>query len=193
MFKALMRVQIASVIASLMRSSKGNEKRSTASVALIALLFVFVIGVLAFAVGITFYVLAVPLNEAGLAWFYFAMAALTAFALCFIGSVFTAQQQLFSARDNELLLAMPVPPRSILGSRMVMLLLINYALELIVLLPAYIVWGVQIGFSAAGVIAAAAGALPGSASDAHPPNRTKTASSSGRRTRCFFIFRKSPL
>ena len=90
MFKALMRVQLASVIASLMRSSKGNEKRSTASVALIALLFVFVIGVLAFAVGITFYVLAVPLNEAGLAWFYFAMAALTAFALCFIGSVFTA-------------------------------------------------------------------------------------------------------
>ena len=159
MFKALMRVQLASVIASLMRSSKGNEKRSAASVALIALLFVFVIGVLAFAVGITFYVLAGPLNEAGLAWFYFAMAALTAFALCFIGSVFTAQQQLFSARDNELLLAMPVPPRSILGSRMVMLLLINYALELIVLLPAYIVWGVQIGFSAAGVIAAAAGAL----------------------------------
>ena len=159
MFKALMRVQLASVIASLMRSSKGNEKRSAASMALIALLFVFVIGVLAFAVGITFYVLAGPLNEAGLAWFYFAMAALTAFALCFIGSVFTTQQQLFSARDNELLLAMPVPPRSILGSRMVMLLLINYALELIVLLPAYIVWGVQIGFSAAGIIAAAAGAL----------------------------------
>ena len=34
MFKALMRVQIASVIASLMRSSKGNEKRSAASMAL---------------------------------------------------------------------------------------------------------------------------------------------------------------
>ena len=159
MFKALMRVQLASVIASLMRSSKGNEKRSAASVALIALLFVFVIGVLAFAVGITFYVLAVPLNGAGLAWFYFAMAALTAFALCFIGSVFTAQQQLFSARDNELLLAMPVPPAQHTRLAHGDAAAHHYALELIVLLPAYIVWGVQIGFSAAGVIAAAAGAL----------------------------------
>ena len=34
-----------------MRSSKGNEKRSAASAALIALLFVFVAGVLVFAVG----------------------------------------------------------------------------------------------------------------------------------------------
>ena len=159
MFKALLRVQLASVVASLMRSSKGNEKRSAASAALIALLFVFVAGVLVFAVGAMFFVLAEPMHGLGLDWFYFAMAALTAFALCFIGSVFTAQQQLFAARDNELLLAMPIPPRLILGSRMVMLLLINYVLELIVTLPALIVWGIQIGFTGAGVIAAAAGAL----------------------------------
>ena len=36
MFKALMKVQLASVIASLMRSSKGNEKRSAASCAMAA-------------------------------------------------------------------------------------------------------------------------------------------------------------
>ena len=35
MFKALIRVQLASVMASLMRSSKGNEKRSGGSVNLI--------------------------------------------------------------------------------------------------------------------------------------------------------------
>ena len=75
MFKALMKVQLASVIASLMRSSKGNEKRSAASGALIAVLFVFVAGVLVFAFGAMFYALAAPMHSVGLDWFYFAMAA----------------------------------------------------------------------------------------------------------------------
>lgn len=159
MFKALMKVQLASVIASLTRSSKGNEKRSAASGALIAVLFVFVAGVLVFAFGAMFYALAAPMHSASLDWFYFAMAALTAFALCFIGSVFTAQQQLFSARDNELLLAMPIKPKFILGSRMVMLLAIDYALELLVMAPAAVIWGVQVGYSAAGVAALVVGIL----------------------------------
>ena len=81
MFKALMKVQLASVIASLTRSSKGNEKRSAASGALIAVLFVFVAGVLVFAFGAMFYALAAPMHSVSLDWFYFAMAALTAFAL----------------------------------------------------------------------------------------------------------------
>ena len=159
MFKALMKVQLASVIASLTRSSKGNEKRSAASGALIAVLFVFVAGVLVFAFGAMFYALAAPMHSVSLDWFYFAMAALTAFALCFIGSVFTAQQQLFSARDNELLLAMPIKPKLILGSRMVMLLAIDYALELLVMAPAAVIWGVQVGYSAAGVAALVVGIL----------------------------------
>ena len=76
-----------------------------------------------------------------------------------MGSVCTAQQQLFAARDNELLLAMPIKPKFILGARMVMLLLINYALELIVLLPALVAWGMQIGFTGAGIAAAVLSAL----------------------------------
>lgn len=159
MFKALMRVQLASVMASLMRSSKGNEKRSGGSAALIAVLFVFVAAILVFAFGAMFYAIAEPMHTMALDWFYFAMAALTAFALCFIGSVFTAQQQLFSARDNELLLAMPIKPKFILGSRMVMLLAINYALELLVMLPAAVIWGVKVGYSAVGVAALVLGIL----------------------------------
>ena len=106
-----------------------------------------------------FYAIAEPMHTMALDWFYFAMAALTAFALCFIGSVFTAQQQLFSARDNELLLAMPIKPKFILGSRMVMLLAINYALELLVMLPAAVIWGVKVGYSAVGVAALVLGIL----------------------------------
>ena len=58
MFKALLRVQLSSVIASLMRSSKGDKKRSVAGGAMIAVLFVFVALVLLFACGAMFHVLA---------------------------------------------------------------------------------------------------------------------------------------
>ena len=75
------------------------------------------------------------------------------FALMFIGSVFMAKSQLFEAQDNELLLAMPVPPRYILGSRMVALAIYNAVFQLIVAIPALAAWCVSGYATAAGVIA----------------------------------------
>ncbi len=152
MFAALLRVQLASVRASLFRSSKKEKRRGIGMKLLIAVLAVYVVGVFVLMFGAMFDALAVPLHETGLDWFYFAMGALMAIALCFIGSVFTAQQQLFNARDNELLLSMPVPPRYILGSRMAVLLGLNYALELVVLVPVGVVWLMNVGSSAMGIV-----------------------------------------
>ena len=148
MLGTLIRVQLASIMASLTRSSKG--KRGAGSAALVLIVLLFAAGAFVFMFGMMFYMLAEPYDRMGLGWLYFAMGLLMAFALCFIGSVFTAQQQLFNARDNELLLAMPVPPRYILASRMLVLLGIDYLLELIVLAPAGVVWASEIGMSAAG-------------------------------------------
>ena len=50
--------------------------------------------------------------------------------------MFTAKAQLFEARDNELLLSMPIKPSAILASRMVSLLLLNLGFELLVAIPA---------------------------------------------------------
>ena len=152
MLKALLRTQLSSVLASLTRSSKGTQNTSRASTGIVLVIILIGVGLIAFACGMMFDMLAAPLHEAGLDWFYFAIGALSAFALSFIGSVFTAQQQLFNARDNELLLAMPIPPRLILGSRMATLLVLNYALELVMLIPVGIVWGMNVGFSATGLV-----------------------------------------
>ncbi len=84
--------------------------------------------------------LAAAFFPAGLGWLYFAMFAIMAFALMFIGSVFTAKSQLFEAKDNELLLSMPVPPGMILLSRMAALLAMNFVLELVVALPVFVSW-----------------------------------------------------
>ncbi len=148
MLRILIRAQVQSVLASLTRSSRGKGL----SLAAAGLLIVFLAAVFLFFFGFTFYALALALPGMGLGWFYFALAAAMAFALGFIGSVFMAQQQLFNARDNELLLAMPIRPRDILGARMAVLLLLDYALTLVVLLPAGAVWLAVAGGTLSGVI-----------------------------------------
>lgn len=153
MFKALLRTQFASVWAALTRNSTGaKKKKSTGKAVLVGILFIYIVGCFFFMFGGMFYALAQPLNMLGLEWFYFALAGIVAAALCFIGSVFMAQQQLFNAKDNELLLSMPIPPAYILGSRMTALLLVNYAFELVVFIPAGVVWCMQLPVTALGIV-----------------------------------------
>ena len=147
MLRILIKAQLQSVLASLTRTSRGKRLSVAGAVLLMAFLAVIFLSFF----GFTFYALALALPGMGLGWFYFSLAAIMAFALGFIGSVFTAQQQLFAARDNELLLAMPIRPRDILGARMAVLLLLDYALTLIVLLPAGAVWLMVVGGTAGGV------------------------------------------
>ena len=147
MLRILIKAQLQSVLASLTRTSKGKRLSVAGAVLLIAFLAVIYLSFF----GFTFYALALALPGMGLGWFYFALAAIMAFALGFIGSVFTAQQQLFAARDNELLLAMPIRPRDILGARMAVLLLLDYAFTLVVLLPAGVVWLMVVGGTAGGI------------------------------------------
>lgn len=152
MLSALIRSRFELLFSSMFRSSRGTKKRSVGFKILIGILVVYVVGCFLFLFGGTFYGLAEPLRSAGLSWFYFGFAALSSAALCFIGSVFMAQQQLFSAKDNDLLLSLPIPPSYILAARMMMLLGLNYLFELCVMVPAGAVWCYVVGASARGVV-----------------------------------------
>lgn len=144
MFKALVKTRMAALWASLTRtrrSSKNDGKaRSGLAKAGMAVLFIYLAVVFLGMFGAMFGAICVPFYSMGIAWMYFAIAASIATVLCFIGSVFTAQNQLYGAKDNELLLSMPVKPSAILASRMVMLLILNYFYEALVVLPAVGVW-----------------------------------------------------
>lgn len=152
MFKALLRAQFSSLWATLTRNTTGKRKKSAGKGVLVAILFIYILGCFFFMFGGMFYALAEPLSMLGLGWFYFALTGIIAAALCFIGSVFMAQQQLFNAKDNELLLSMPIPSSYILGSRMAALLLVNYAFELVVFIPAGVVWCMKLSVTAMGAV-----------------------------------------
>ncbi|MBQ9858855.1 MAG: hypothetical protein IJO77_07640, partial [Oscillospiraceae bacterium] len=103
--------------------------------------------------------LCLAFGETDFAWLYFAFTSAMAFMLCFVGSVFAATNYLYKAKDNELLLSMPVKPGAILLSRMLILLVENYGFAFIVLIPAGIVWAVMQSFTVGGLVCFILGTL----------------------------------
>jgi ABC-2 type transport system permease protein len=80
------------------------------------------------------------------------MAGMMALALSVLGSVFTTQSQLYDAKDNELLLSMPIKPGMILLSRMVPLLALNLLFTGIVMVPAIVMYAIFAKFSLPGLL-----------------------------------------
>ncbi|MGM9619082.1 MAG: hypothetical protein ACI3W8_04530 [Oscillospiraceae bacterium] len=151
MVKTLLRLRMAGLLSWFTGAGRRKKASSGWKMAGFALLMLYALGALIFYIYFLFSMLAEPFAAAGLGWVYFALFTVMAFALMFIGSVFTAKAQLFEARDNELLLAMPIRPGQILLSRMAFLLIVNLLLGLVVALPAGFVWYRTGVWSAAGM------------------------------------------
>ena len=140
MLKTLLRVRMAALLAAFTGQSRKRKSQTKGKAAGYAILMLYCFCAFVFLFYTSFSQFAAAFFPAGLGWLYFAMFAIMAFALMFIGSVFTAKSQLFEAKDNELLLSMPVPPGMILLSRMAALLAMNFVLELVVALPVFVSW-----------------------------------------------------
>lgn len=153
MLKSLIKIRFLSMFSSMFRNSKKGKTYGIGTKILMGILFVYIIGVMCALFGSIFYMMCGPFDALGLNWLYFALAGIFAFAICFVGSIFMTQSQLYEAKDNELLLSMPIPPSYILLSRMVALLLINYLYECMVMIPAGIVYAILQPVTALGVAA----------------------------------------
>ena len=126
-----------------------KKKRSSAFMIFMAVVYIY----LFFMVGSLFYLLfstiCKPFAAMNLSWFYFTLAGLIGFIFSLVGTVFFAQAQLYNARDNELLLSMPITPGTILISRMVFLWLMDFAMNLPVLFPAALAYHQILGLNPA--------------------------------------------
>ena len=135
----LIKINIASLFAGMFKKYRNKKKMKPITAILIGLLVIYVVGALMLTVGMMFHSMSAPFFDAGIGWFYFTLAGIYVFALCFIGTVFTIQSQIFAARDNELLLSMPIKPSAILAGRLCALLLLEYVFEALILIPAFAV------------------------------------------------------
>ena len=155
MLKTLLKKQIWALLA-VFTQGKNGKRRAPLTAIGYAVLLAYGVG----AVGFLFWemskMLCQPLVDANLAWVYFSVMSLMATAFGVIGSCFMAKSKLYEAKDNDLLLSMPIPAHTILLARMIGLYLFTFMIELLVLAPAlvqyYMVAGCQIPSLIGGIV-----------------------------------------
>lgn len=128
---------------SLFLGNKRNKAKKRHSIPLTILLGLAVLYIVAVFVGLFLLVFGATAPfflSQGEPFAYFALMGLVATVFMLFGSIIFTQSQLFEAGDNAFLLSLPIPPHLILGSRMLFLLLLNYAMQAIVFIPGFIVW-----------------------------------------------------
>jgi ABC-2 type transport system permease protein len=152
MIRTLLLLNLKALFSGMFKRSRQGKKRSMVVTVLIALLVIYVVAVFFGMSGFMFFQICNPLFQADLGWLYFSLMGITVFALCFVSTIFAAQSQIFSAKDNELLLSMPVKTSAVLISRIAALLVLDYVFEAFVVIPAGFVWIVSQPVTAAGVI-----------------------------------------
>ena len=154
MTKILLRKQLAEIFRTYLYDAKKNKARSKGAVIAYFVLFaVLIVGVM----GGMFTVVAMLLRgtiSAGYGWFYYLMLALVAVCLGAFGSVFNTFSGLYLSRDNDLLLSMPIPVRSIMASRLLTVFLMGLMYSGCVSIPAAVVYLVTAGVTVGNLIGA---------------------------------------
>ena len=149
MFKTLLKSRFDAFWASFSGTGASKKKsQSMATKVLLLCLFAFLVLYLVGAFALMSFGMDTLAKETGDYWVSLTVTSLVATGLCVIGSVFTAKTQIFESKDNELLLSMPIEPKYIFLSRITMLLIVNYALESIVMIPSIVVHAIVIGYGA---------------------------------------------
>ena len=146
MWKALLKKQFLELKAFYLRDRRTGKARSKGGGALFALLFVLIF----LSLGSAFYAAAAALGSVllpmGLGWLYFALMGLLSLLFGIFGSVFNTYAGLYHARDNDLLLSMPIPPSRILLVRLVSVSLLGLPYESLVWTPTIAAYTLSAGF-----------------------------------------------
>lgn len=152
MLKTLLKIHAKAWMESMFSRRRGKKHIGVGMKILFVFLGIYAVAAFGLLFGMMFDAMYEPFNMIGMGWLYYAMAAIMAGMLCFIGSVFFTQSMIFEAKDNELLLSMPIRPSAILGSRMLLLILINYAYSLVIMAVCGVVRCIMGPVTALGVI-----------------------------------------
>ena len=152
MLKTLLKKELYNLFYSKMQNKKGDQRRSASTLVGYGILFALVCIMLA---GVVFFIssaICTGLVGKGNDWFYFSLIALLASFMGVVGSVFTTYSTLYLAKDNEQLLAMPIPPSKILFSRVFSVWIMGLLFEALIFIPSIVSYCLIASPSAASVI-----------------------------------------
>ena len=140
MYKVLLKKQLLEINSWLILNKKSGKRRSAGKMAAMVIMWLVIfasLGSVFFGVGTMMCETFVMLD---LGWMYIVMMAFMAIMLGVFGSVFNVNATMYQARDNEMLLSLPVKPSAILAARLAGVWLWSLIYEAIVFIPALIVY-----------------------------------------------------
>ena len=138
--KLLLRKQLKEIFRSYFYNPKTNKKRSAFSTAIWFVFFALImVGVLGGMFTMLANTLCKPLAAAGMGWLYYVIMTLLSIVLGVFGSVFNTYSGLYLAKDNDLLLSLPIEPRDIITSRLLGVYLMGLMYSAVALVPTVVV------------------------------------------------------
>ncbi len=141
MLKLLIKKQLMEIFRSYFYDPKRNTRRKrSGTVAFFVLYITVMVGILGGMFTFLAVILCKPLVEVGMGWLYFALTGMIAIALGAFGSVFSTYSGLYLAKDNDLLLSLPIPVGAVIASRLLSVYLLGLAYSAVVSLPSAIVY-----------------------------------------------------
>ena len=138
MLRALIKKQYLECFRSYFVNPKTGKRRTRLGIFGMFVLFtVLMLFLTAMFFGLSF-LLGEGLFEAGMDWLYFVLMGLLAIFLGAFGSVFNTYSTLYLSKDNEMLLAMPIPPSKLLLTRMTLVFGLSLLYSGLVWIPAVV-------------------------------------------------------
>ncbi len=153
MLKILLKKQLYELNRSFFYDQRSGKCRSKgASIAFIALYVLLMLFISVCLFGVMSAALASPLHELSLDWLYFSIIGIVSVTMGVFGSVFNTFASLYQAKDNSLLLSLPIPVHTILVSRLSGVYLMGLLFSGVVLVPAIVVYNVMVACTVGTVV-----------------------------------------
>ena len=146
MFRLLLKIRLKGLGSAMISRLGRNKKKTALAGVLMTLLILYALGAVGLSVGMMFHGLAEVAALAQLQWFYFALAGMMMLLLGFVGTVFMTQSQLYEAKDNELLLSMPIKPSAVLACRLAAIGVVELAYTMLIAVPVCVAYCLVMGF-----------------------------------------------
>lgn len=151
MTKALLKKQLMEAFSWVFHNKKNGKKRCGINLIAWCVFYVVVFGFL----GFTFYemaeVICKPLCMLKMGWLYFSLMGILGIAMGIVGSVSNSFAAVYQAKDNDMLLSMPIPIGKILMARLSGVYVLGLLYESLVMIPVIIVYFKYANISVTGI------------------------------------------
>ena len=140
MLKQLLKKQLLEMFQNFFVDRKKNKGRSKASSTMMIIGYFGFICILFGAMFSFFATSMLPVVDKGYDWMFFCFMGIISTAMGAFGSVFNTYSGLYLAKDNDMLLSMPIPVGYIMASRLLGVYIMGTLYSALVIIPAVIVY-----------------------------------------------------